>query len=394
MAELCLQEYGLLVQGKRTTDSLRVCGIDSQQAWDFLEKLAFSAEKDNRFIEVAQFEGNKALRVVNFVGVISTPDGTQIEILPKTSEAGQDCQRTRALLWKMLGAVEDLRFLETTDAQLMLRTQPLSEALISLFLGHVASLVRRGIRKDYERVEEEERFLRGRLRLVQQLRQPPGRQHLFQIEYDLFSENRAENRLIHSALMQAGKWSRSENNQRLAREFRHGFESVPVSGNYQSDFPKWRTGRDMVHYQPLLPWVRLILNQQCPFSLKDEHAGISFLFPMEKLFEKYVARIFARELLPRRLTVHTQLQNQHLSNAPKAFMLKPDLGISSGGTWVSILDTKWKLIDSNATYDNGTWDPKSGIEQADMYQLFAYGHKYLGGKGRLFRKRLPSTVWT
>src|SRR5471030_1704903 len=116
MTELCLCEYGLLVQGERASDSLRVCGIASQPAWEFLENLAFSNDKDNRFIEIAQFEGKIALRVVNFVGVISTPDGTQIEILPKTSEAGQDRVRTRALLWKMLGVVEDLNFLETTDA--------------------------------------------------------------------------------------------------------------------------------------------------------------------------------------------------------------------------------------------------------------------------------------
>jgi 5-methylcytosine-specific restriction enzyme subunit McrC len=48
------------------------------------------------------------------------------------------------------------------------------------------------------------------------------------------------------------------------------------------------------------------------------------------------------------------------------------------------MDTKWKLIDQGAVYDSGSSDPKVGIAQSDMYQLFAYGHKYLGGAGRLF----------
>jgi 5-methylcytosine-specific restriction enzyme subunit McrC len=283
----------------------------------------------------------------------------------------------------MLGAVEDLHFLETTEARLKLRSAPLSEALISIFLGHVATLVRRGIRRDYERVEEEEPFLRGRLRVVQQMRAPPGRQHLFPIEYDLFSENRPENRLIHSALVKVARTSRTAHNQRLARELRHGLESVPLSAAYQADFMKWRSGRDMIHYQPILPWVRLILNQQCPFALKDEHAGISFLFPMEKLFEKYVAQVLARQLSPRRVSVHTQLRSQYLAEQPRAFQLKPDLVLAGGGKWLAVMDTKWKLIDQRAAYDDGSEDPKAGIAQGDMYQLFAYGHKYLGGKGRL-----------
>jgi 5-methylcytosine-specific restriction enzyme subunit McrC len=399
MAELWLREFGLLVQGARRAGSPDVCGIDSSKAWDFFENLAFSDAKEDRFIEVARFEGKKALRVRNFVGVICAPDGTQIEILPKTSEGEQNPQDTRDLLWKMLGTVEDLHFLETTKAHLKLRSAPLSEALVSIFLDQVAGLVRRGIRRDYERVEEEEPFLRGRLRVVQQMRLPPGRQHLFPIEYDLFSDNRPENRLIHSALVKVARTSKTAYNQRLARELRHGLESVPLSSSYEADFTKWRTGREMIHYQPILPWVRLILNQQCPFSLNDEHAGISFLFPMEKLFEKYVAEILRRRLSPRQISVHTQLRTQYLAEQPRAFQLKPDLVLTCGAERLSVMDTKWKLIDQRAAYDDGSEDPKAGIAQGDMYQLFAYGHKYLGGKGRLaliypkwsgFTRPLPS----
>ena len=45
-----------------------------------------------------------------------------------------------------------------------------------------------------------------------------------------------------------------------------------------------------------------------------------------------------------------------------------------------MLDTKWQLI-------NGSPDASSkkyGLSQADLYQLFAYGEKYLNGTGVLF----------
>ena len=42
----------------------------------------------------------------------------------------------------------------------------------------------------------------------------------------------------------------------------------------------------------------------------------------------------------------------------------------SGDKTEFILDTKWKRINEDGD------DPKHGISQADMYQLFAYGKKY------------------
>lgn len=383
MVELCVREHGRLVQEVPSVASIDVCGIASPEAWTFFENLALSDAEEDRFIDVAQYKGKRALRVRNFVGVISAPDGTQVEILPKTSDQEQDVKDTRALLWKMLAVVEDLPSIETTQAQLKLRSAPLIEALIGMFLAHVATVVRCGIRRDYERIEAEERFMRGRLRVAQQMQAPPGRQHLFQIEYDVFSENRAENRLLHAALDNVGRSARTTHNQRLARELRHGLDLVPLSTDYRADFAKWRTGRDMVHYQPLLPWLRLILNQECPHSLRDEHAGISFLFPMEKLFEKYVERSLRARVASSGIKIQGQARSHYLASQPKAFLLKPDIVLWRDQACIGIADAKWKLIDERITYDSGNEDPKAGIKQSDMYQMFAYGHKYLAGKGRL-----------
>ncbi|RIZ64932.1 MAG: hypothetical protein D0531_12135 [Methylococcales bacterium] len=129
--------------------------------------------------------------------------------------------------------------------------------------------------------------------------------------------------------------------------------------------------------------MKLILNQQSPFSIRGDSKGISFLFPMQTLFERYVTKILEKNAKDN-YSVEKQVRSVYLSEAPKAFLLKPDIAISQDGQVVSILDTKWKLIDQNALYDNGNEDKKANISQADMYQMFAYGHKYLkGGKGKL-----------
>jgi len=56
-------------------------------------------------------------------------------------------------------------------------------------------------------------------------------------------------------------------------------------------------------------------------------------------------------------------------NSGSKFKLKPDILIRSDNNLV-VADTKWKIIDQNATNKNYM------ISQSDMYQLFAYGKKY------------------
>lgn len=56
------------------------------------------------------------------------------------------------------------------------------------------------------------------------------------------------------------------------------------------------------------------------------------------------------------------------------FRLEPDLLVKyKGRRWV--LDTKWKLLDATDRAN------KYGLSQGDLYQLLAYGMKYLGPGG-------------
>jgi 5-methylcytosine-specific restriction enzyme subunit McrC len=171
------------------------------------------------------------------------------------------------------------------------------------------------------------------------------------------------------------KWSKDNENQKMAKHFLMFLDEVPESKNVKNDFNQWSSGRDMNYYQPVLPWLTLILNQQSPFALKDKNAGISFLLPMEVLFERYVAKILAKDL-PKGYRLTEQSTGRHLTNQPKAFALRPDILITKDKKSICVLDTKWKLIDENQTYENGNQDRKKGINQSDVYQLFAYGKKY------------------
>jgi 5-methylcytosine-specific restriction enzyme subunit McrC len=154
----------------------------------------------------------------------------------------------RALLLKMLNVVYKLKPRESTEASLATRQGSLLEILIARFLQEVSHIVHRGIRSDYVRIKEEAAFIKGRLRIAQQIRQPISRQHYFQIEYDKFLPDRAENRLIKAALRVVSKSSQQMDNQRLARELLFVFDAIPFATQINNDFARWSTQRDMVHY--------------------------------------------------------------------------------------------------------------------------------------------------
>jgi 5-methylcytosine-specific restriction enzyme subunit McrC len=370
---LCIREFGEIHKSdKNHQDDVDKIFVNNN-AFEELTKFAESDDKNHRFVK---FKKSTILKVKNFVGVITTKDSTQIEILPKISKEKDDADNSRKTLEKMLKIVNNLPLIETTQADLQL-TNKLLEFVISSFLIELKIIIKKGVCKDYVRFENQEKFLKGSLHTHKKLNEPPHKQHLFHIEYDIYSINRAENRLILSALLQIVKFSKSSNNQKISKHFLSFFDEIDSSNNYKNDFDNWSQSRDMNYYQNILPWLKLILNRQSPFTLKDKNSGISFLLPMEKLFEKYVAKML-RKQLPEKYILAEQKPQKSLANFNDkgVFTMKPDIVISKNKQHIYILDTKWKLIDGDKKYDNGNVDSRKGISQADMYQLFAYGKKY------------------
>ncbi len=324
---------------------------------------------------LVEVEDRRWLKLANYVGLIETPCGTRIEILPKHIDEHGAEVGSRLLLRRMICAAMDLPVREVGETTLQRFDAPLSEFVMGQFLAALNHLVKRGVRSDYVRVDASERFLRGQLDPARQVRQPPGRQHIFQIRHDIFVSDRPVNRLLKRALEQVARLAETPANWRLANELRSLMNEVPASANLEADFRAWRNDRLMAHYRSVRPWCELILYRSMPYSLVGDWHGISLLFPMEKLFERYVAAWLRRRLVPSaKLRAPAASEYLCLHDGDRMFRLEPDLLVEHDGRrWV--MDTKWKRLDA---LDKAS---KYGLSQPDLYQLFAYGMKYLGQQG-------------
>lgn len=377
-----VREYARITTAVLETPSLDHATV-SVSAFEYFCKLSIQCRKSGA--NLVQEESRTSLRLDNYVGVIETPCGTLLEILPKHANDASDATVSRALLRRMLEAILELpTSREVGVANIELFDSPLNEWVMAQFLAELDTLVKRGIRFDYQRIEEEQRYLCGQLNVVGQMRQGPGKQHFFQIRHDVFLPDRPENRLIKTALDKICTHTQAPESWRLAHELAGRITEIPSSRQISNDFNAWRKDRLMAHYQPIKPWCQLVLGDQMPLAIRGDTRGVSMLFPMEKLFEAYVGVCLRRNLLPG-AQLKTQVASQYLCQHQEQnfFQLKPDFMLTQNGErW--ILDSKWKRIDETLRgYDDDQGVQKFGLNQADFYQMFAYGQKYLSGAGKM-----------
>lgn len=134
----------------------------------------------------------------------------------------------------------------------------------------------------------------------------------------------------------------------------------------------------MRHYGDAVAWARLIIGERSPLTGSGNRDAPSLLFPMERLFEAFVAKHLRRQL-SRQWQLRTQFGEQWLvrHEGEDWFRLRPDLVVRQGATNALVLDTKWKLLDLG----KANRSEKYGLSQGDLYQLKAYGDRYLGGTG-------------
>ena len=374
MNSLTIFEFDKVVEGKAGA----VGHIVPQRVFTWLEMQSLrNDDHAPTWLKPTQLSGKRAIQVTSYVGVIRAPCGFQIEVLPKTGRNSSP-DEARTLLIEMLKCLAGFRHIKTANADLVAERMPLLEVFIQQFLLAVGSLVKRGLRSDYVVRQDNLFALRGRLLVARQISQNLVRRDRFFTEHDEFSQDRAENRLIHTALRDVLALCRSQESQRVARELSFVFADVPLSIDVALDIQRVRLDRGMSYYESALNWAKLILQGLSPISGMGIHHAPSLLFPMEAVFEAYVEKHLARQLRGD-FVLKSQASSQHLvaHNEQRWFRLKPDLLVKHKHSTRLVLDTKWKLLDESKK--NGR--EKYQLSQADFYQLYAYGHHYLDGAG-------------
>lgn len=303
----------------------------------------------------------------NYVGVLQTKTGLTIEILPKIAGRTADAtdEQVRKLFLAMLKTVRHISGKTFKMTNINTKKNNLLEVFISMFLSESDMVIKRGLKSSYVTVQSNERFLKGKLLMTRHLRKNTVNQARFYNEYDEFLKNGPENQLIKTTLEYLLTKSRDNGNLKIIREQLSYFEFVDVTHAPEQTFQKVQNNRNYKYYSQTLDWCRIFLSRKSFTSFKGDSFAFAILFPMEEIFESYIAYI-AKKYLPNS-DVRPQDKSYSLfdktAETKAGYSLRPDLVIRDTDK-VIIADAKWKVLDY------------SGPSQADLYQMYAYYTRY------------------
>lgn len=360
-------------------DSLKHADISESQ----LKRLkafddSYSRQKGNRRVFDWNANGGKT---TSYVGVVRIP-GLTLEILPKIDrpDANGDNEKKRSAqnnLLYMLSITSKVP-IEERDIAGLKTSHGLLETLVAIFVRRLLDELRKGLEHNYIHHEENISILKGKLLFSQHIRHNASHQERAFVGFDEFIADTWLNRILKAACRKLLGVSQAADTQKLVREALAVLDEVSNCLIDEHHFHKVTLTRNNERFKVLLEFSRLVLLDQSPLPSAGREQTISLLFPMEQLFEEFIATIICRNADWFSLTrseIHVQAKGMRSylleRKEPKGlyFQLKPDIVVDRPDRRL-ILDTKWKCLINSAE------DKKNNVSQADMYQMYAYATRY------------------
>ncbi|WP_437790528.1 McrC family protein [Macrococcoides caseolyticum] len=360
-----ITEYGRIYAG----DIINGVQITKQDINDLKQFIDENNEKSSTLSGLEEYLKpiRNGVQANNYVGVLRTNSGLTIEILPKIANNQHDLSDIKKLFIKMLSTVKQINGKAFEMADLSVNDNRLIEIFISMFLNEVHEIIKRGLKPDYIVMEKNEPYLKGKLNIQKQIQLNNITKTRFHSKFDEFHIDIPENQIIKSTLLFLRNKSRNSHNQKLINMYLHYFDSVSSIRDVDNTFKKLKKNREYAYYDQSISWAEIFLKKKSFASFTGNSLAYALLFPMEKVFESYVAHMIKKHFSNDK--VYLQDSRYYLfdddGSGNKQYKLKPDIIINNTETnLVTIIDTKWKLL--NAT----------GPAQSDLYQMYAYSSRY------------------
>ena len=345
-------------------------------------------EKLERLNESLKFAviGRKKIKVLNYAGVIGFGD-VRLEILPKflkrrydrgllTPDEVEGREKILSNLLEMLKRTRRLKVKET-DIALLDKEDNFFEIFVYLFAKNLLNLLKCKVDAGYVKKNEELSFVRGKIDVKRYIN--PARFHRVPCVFYERSMDTPINKTLKYVCYLLSKKVNNQENYRLLKQIMAILDSAtltPVSADYVK---RITFNRLNVDFKPFIDFCEVILRSSTLSLQGSQIEFFSILFPMEKLFEEFIADVIRTTEDLHEIFGDYDLQIQkgigHFVIKPKElFKLIPDIVIKAENEHY-IIDTKYKLLDPE--------DRKHGVSQQDLYQIFAYCKKLNAKKALL-----------
>lgn len=346
------------------------------EIWNSREKNSYFSENDNDKIESQRFlqfiHKSNELKSNKYVGVIHY-EGNKINLLPKIffdSEKDYSTievnQIQNHILW-WLSYCRKIKF-PNYQASLGSAKSDFFEVLIYLFSKYTRELLNSSIYQQYEEVNRELSFIKGRLNTNEYINEnlSKGKWHKLNCTYDAFVFDNEFNRIIKYVTTLLFKVTSSQDSKKHLREILFILDEVSDERATAEQCSRISFNPMFGEFETVRDYCQLFLSNCISFDYKNDLKLFAFLLPMEYVFEDFIFGFIDKEL--EKVTAKAQRSDTYLDEG-KSFNLKPDLWLKTDCKSL-IADTKYKIVYSDEK------DPKKGISQVDLYQMLAYAVRF------------------
>jgi 5-methylcytosine-specific restriction enzyme subunit McrC len=331
-------------------------------------------------------EVNGTLRTRQVVGLLAA-GGASLEILPKVDpdaadgfSGAEDLPTVRSRLVHMLDVALGLDLGTGPGAAIARQGETLLDVLVRLFADQLLNEVRKGLPRLYLQREDDLPALRGRLDAVRQFTVHAVRPDRLACRFDSLESDIPLMQVMKACVTLLARHARGFDTLRRLQELRLVLADVADIAPARLPWDRVRIDRSNRRWQSLFALARLFLARQWQATHHAAAApeGVTLLFPMNVLFESYVAARLRRALAGSAIEVVAQGGLLHClgdwqEGAPCTgawFQTKPDLILRDRtGRTRAIIDTKWKK-------PGEAGDARLGVSQGDVYQMMAYARLY------------------
>lgn len=307
----------------------------------------------------------------SYVGVIQI-GGLTIEILPKADRkadpAEQDYMHWHGALLDMLNYCRKIQVNSVSEAALDKRYNNILDLYFQLFLDELRHLLRRGLIKQYRKQTGNLHVVKGRILFAEQIKKNLVHQHRTVTEHQVYDTDHLYNQILFRALAILDLITTNPSIKDQIHRIRMDFPNVQNIPITHGHFSRLKVTRKTRVYDNALQIARMIILNFAPDIRTGNEHMLALLFNMNILWEEYIFRVLQR---------HNQDQYEVNFQNSEDFWekktIRPDIVLAhkQDNEKKYIIDTKWKIIESNDPSDQ------------DLKQMFAYNIYWDTGKSLL-----------
>ncbi|CAM3602891.1 McrC family protein [Arcobacter aquimarinus] len=285
----------------------------------------------------------KTLKARQYCGILNF-DNQDFYILPKIANHNDE-QNLNIFIYMLMYAY-DVKLSNEQIASCANQKHTILEVFVQMFAINLLNELKKGLYKEYLTKQDNLPVLKGKYLINENLKYNFTKNKIY-CEYDEFSENNSLNQFFLYAIKYLQKFV---NDKKLLKQCELIFDEVEYKSVDINRVETINFNRLKVRFKTSFEIALLLLRQSIPLFNKDKKS-FAFLFDMNILFEKFIARMV------KELDNNAKIQNKHYFGD---LTLKPDIILKN-----QIIDTKYKKLNS-----------LEDIKQSDKLQAFSYGINY------------------